>query len=288
MPRIRVVTDSSCDIPDALLKQFDITVAPLSVKWGKDVYLDKGGPITSQQLQRLADDTQPRPEAIAPSVEEFTRTYRSMRDTCDGVVSIHISSKLSETFSSATTARETFGPVGHGGPFPIAVVDSCSMSMGLGWLALVVARAAKAGLELAKLANMATRQRDQTHLAFITEHVEALLANGSLPAPRTQWSAISALKPLIHIDEGHLAVYERTRTRIKARDALYNFVEDFPKIGEIAVFHTGAENDLDHLLTRIGAIYPRERVIVLQPSLTVASWFGPEALAVAVLEGEED
>ncbi len=285
MPRIRVVTDSTCDIPDALLKQFDITVVPLSVRWGEDTYLDKGSPVAPDQLQRLASE--PPPESIAPSVEEFSHVYRSMRDTCDGVISIHVSSKLSETFSNAATAREAFGPVGHGGQFPIAVVDSCSMSMGLGWLTLVMARAARAGIELAKLANMATRQREQTHLAFITDQVEPLLASGKLPAPKAQWNALSALKPLIHIDEGQLAIYERTRTRVKARDALYNFVEDFPKIGELAVLHVGAENDLDHLLTRIGAIYPRERTVILQPSLTVASWLGPGALGVAAFEGEE-
>src|SRR5437867_10126197 len=110
MPRIRVVTDSTCDIPDALLKQFDISVVPLSVRWGKDVYLDRGDPIAPQQLQRLMDDTQSQPESIAPSVDEFNRVYRSMRDTCDGVISIHVSSKLSETFSNAATAREAIGP----------------------------------------------------------------------------------------------------------------------------------------------------------------------------------
>ena len=65
------------------------------------------------------------------------------------------------------------------------------------------------------------------------------------------------------------------------------FVEDFPKIGEMAVLHTGAQNDLEHLLTRVGAIYPRERVAVLQPGPTVTCWLGREALAVAVFEGEE-
>src|SRR5881296_2371577 len=64
------------------------------------------------------------------------------------------------------------------------------------------------------------------------------------------------------------------RVRAKARDALYNFVEDFPKIGEMAVLHTGAQNDLEHLLTRVGAIYPRERVAVLQPGPTVTCWLG--------------
>ena len=287
MPRIRVVTDSACDIPDTLLKQFDITVVPFSVRWGEDVQVDRGGALTQHQLERIIDRAQPRPEVFSPSVDEFNRVYRSMRDTCDGVISIQTSSKLSDTFANAATAREAYGLVGHGGPFPISVVDSWSLSMGLGWLVLMVARAAQAGVELAKLTSMVTRLRGQTHVAFITDNSEMLPGITRVSGPRSQFNGISSLKPLFHIDEGHIAVYERTRTRVKARDSLYNFVEDFPRIGEMAVFHVDAANDLDHLLTRIGAIYPRERIVVFQPGLATSCWFGPNALGVAVFEGED-
>jgi DegV family protein with EDD domain len=281
MPRIRVVTDSTCDIPDALLRQFDITVVPFMVRWGQEEYVDRAGITTSQLLQRLEEQGGPLPEAVPPSIDEFSRVYRSMRETCDGVISLHVSAKLSETLANAGVAREAFGPVGHGGPFPIAVVDSMSMSMGLGWMVLAVARAAMAGLDLVKLVNLAGRLRGQTHLAFITEEMSGL--SRIMP----NFSSIASLRPLFHLEEGQIAVYERTRTRAKARDALYNFVEDFPKIGEMAVLHTGAQNDLEHLLTRVGAIYPRERVAVLQPGPAVTCWLGREALAVAVFEGEE-
>jgi DegV family protein with EDD domain len=287
MPHIRVVTDSTCDIPDALLRQFDIIVVPLSIQLDAGTYLDRVNLSTNQLLQRMGDGSGAPPKVLAPSVDEFSRVYRSMRDTCDGVISLHVSSKLSETLANAAIAREAFGPVGHGGPFPIAVVDSHSMSMGLGWMVLAMARAAGAGLELAKLAGMAVRLRGQTHVAFITEHIEGLPRSSSLSHTQSQWSSLSSLRPLFHLDEGQLAVYERTRTRPKARDALYNFVEDFPKIGEMAVIHTGSQNDLEHLLTRVGAVYPRERVVVVQPGAAVASWLGPEALGVAVFEGEE-
>jgi DegV family protein with EDD domain len=203
---------------------------------------------------------------------------------------------LSETIANASTAREAFGPVGHGGPFPVAVVDSQSISMGLGWLTVAVARAAAAGLDLAKLVSIATRLRGSTHVAFITDQMEGLMPGGKMPSQKPSWAApgsishggsLASLKPLFHIDEGQVSVYERTRTRAKARDALYNFVEDFSNIGEVAVLHVGALNDLDHLLTRIGAIYPRERVVLIEPSLSVAAWLGPDALGVSVFEGEE-
>lgn len=285
MPHIKVVTDSSCDIPDSLLKQFDITVVPLSIAWGDEVYPDKGGASTTPLTQRLAKGQ--APDVLPPDIDDFSRVYRSLRDSCDGIISIHVSGKLSDTLSNAGIAREAFSPVGHGGPFPIAVVDSLSLGMGLGWLVLSIARAASSGLELSKLVSLTTRLRGQTHVAFITDQLGGLLKSGAASTLKSQAGTLGSLKPLFHVDEGQLAIYERTRTRAKARDSLYNFVEDFPKIGEIAIFHVDAQNDLEHLMTRVGAIYPRDRVLILQPGAAVTAWLGPEALGVAVFEGEE-
>jgi fatty acid kinase fatty acid binding subunit len=285
MPHIKVVTDSSCDIPDSLLRQFDITVVPLSIAWGDEVYPDKGGVGTTPLLQRLAKGQ--APDVLPPDIDDFSRVYRSLRDSCDGIISIHVSGKLSETLSNAGIAREAFSPVGHGGPFPIAVVDSLSLGMGLGWLVLSIARAASSGLELSKLVSLTTRLRGQTHVAFITDQLGGLLKSGAASSLKSQAGTLGSLKPLFHVDEGQISIYERTRTRAKARDSLYNFVEDFPKIGEIAIFHVDAQNDLEHLMTRVGAIYPRDRVLIMQPGAAVTAWLGPEALGVAVFEGEE-
>src|SRR3954468_10747386 len=199
MPRIRVVTDSTCDIPESLLKQFDITVVPLKLQWGTDSYLDKVNLDTTEFIKRL-EETGTLPTLLSPTVDDFTRAYRSLRDTCDGVVSIHLSGKLSDTVTNAATGREAFGPVGHGGPFPIAVVDSQSVSMGLGWMVLAVARAAQAGLELSKLANMAVRLRGQTHVAFITDRLDVLMQSGIVPNLASQSSALASMKPLFHLE----------------------------------------------------------------------------------------
>ncbi|MBF6614168.1 MAG: DegV family EDD domain-containing protein, partial [Chloroflexi bacterium] len=219
MPRIRVVTDSTCDIPDALLRQFDVTVAPLSVQVGLDMYQDKGDLSSEQFLKRKASSSI-SPQIHAPSIEELSRLYRSMRESCDGVISIHVSSKLSNTFANASIAREAFGPIGQGGPFPVVVIDSLSISMGLGWLALAVARAALSGVDLPRLAALATRLSGLTHVAFFTDQLDGLFRNSSATRLSSQWESLAAQKPLFHLDEGQLAVYERTRTRAKARDAL--------------------------------------------------------------------
>lgn len=285
MTHIRVVTDSACDIPDSLLRQLDITVVPLHIRLGNRLYLDRISITAEDALAYMRSND--RLDAEAPSVEEFSRTYRSMRDTCDGVISIHLSSKLSETYANAFIAREGFSPIGQGGPFPVAVVDSMSMTMGLGWIVLTVARAAASGLDLPKLVSLATRLSGLSHVAFFTEQTDILLRSGRAGRLAMQTDSLALMRPLFHLDEGNIAIYERTRTRPKARDSLYNFVEDFPKIGELAVIHTSTQNEVEHLMTRIGAIYPRDRVLVTQPSAALAAWLGPDSLGVAVLEGEE-
>ncbi len=290
MPRIRVVTDSACDIPEGLQRQHDITVVPMLVRWGAESYLDKLSITTDDLIAHQHDDwSQARmPEVESPSVEDFSRTYRLLRETCDGVISIHISSKMSDTIANAGIAREAFGPIGQGGPFPVAVVDSLSFSMGLGWIVVEVAKAAERGLDLPKLVALATRLTGLSHVAFFTEQTEILLASGHASRLTSQAESLASMRPLFHVDEGRISVYEKTRTRPKARDSLYNFVEDFPSIGELAVLHTNVtQNDVEHLLTRIGAIYPRDRIPIIQICPALASWLGPDVLGVAVLEGEE-
>ena len=280
MPRIRVVTDSACDIPENLVRQLDIAVVPLRLVWGSETYLDRSGISMEETLARVRAGLVP--EVESPPVEEFSRTYRGLRESADGVISLHHSSRLSDTYTGAALAREAFGP------FPVAVVDTQSVSMGLGWVALAVAKAAEGGMDLPRLVGLAGRLSGQSHFAFFTEHTEILLNSGRVGRLAAQADLLGSLRPLFHLDEGSVAVYERTRTRAKARDALYNFVEDFPKIGELCVVHTNiTQNDVEHLLTRIGAIYPRERVMIVRAGPALASWLGPDAMGVAVLEGEE-
>jgi DegV family protein with EDD domain len=290
MPRIRIVTDSTCDIPESLLRQFDIAVVPLTVRPspGGVISASRSEYVTPDELvARMQRGVLGQLEVAAPEIEDLISFYRQVRDTCDGVLSIHCSSKLSDTVSNAMVARESFGPMGPGGAFPIAVVDSLSMSMGLGWLALALAREALKGDDLSRLASKASRLIERSHVAFYSDRPEVLHRVGRVPRLQSGWEGLASTTPLYHIDEGHVVVYERTRTRPKARDALYNFVEDFPKIGDIAVIHTGAANDVELLLTRVGAIYPRERVLVIQASPPIAAWLGPEAVGVAVIEAED-
>jgi DegV family protein with EDD domain len=259
----------------------------MQLSWGAETYLDRLGISTEDALNRMRSSGV-CPTVDAPDVDDFSRTYRLLRESCDGVISIHLSSKLSDAVINAGIAREGFGPIGQGGPFPVAVVDSLSVSMGLGWIVLEVAKAAERGLDLQHLVGLANRLTELSHIAFFTEQTEILLKSGRAGRLASQADTLTTLRPLFHLDEGNVAVYDKTRTRPKARDSLYNFVEDFTAIGELAIVHSNiTQNDVEHLLTRVGAIYPRERVPIIQISAALAAWLGPDMLGVAVLEGED-
>jgi DegV family protein with EDD domain len=288
MPTIRVVTDSTCDLPESLLNQYGIEVVRHTVRAADgEAYPDGVGMATGHLLERMRANPGAWPTVEPPQIDDLVALYRSLRDSCDGILSVHMSSKVSESYRNAMAAREVFGPVGQGGPFPIAVVDSLQTSMALGWMVLALARAAATGEDLSKLAARATRLSERCHLAFFAERFDGLQRAGRGIRSGSGGDNISHMRPLFHLDEGQIVVYERTRTRAKARDALYNFVEDFPKIGEIAVIHTGALFDLEHLMTRVGAIYPRERVFIIQAGPATSAWMGPDALGVGVIEAED-
>ena len=287
LPRIRVVTDSTCDIPESLVRRYEITVVPMQLSWGAETYLDRLGISTEDALNRMRSSGV-CPTVDAPDVDDFSRTYRLLRESCDGVISIHLSEQAERRRNQRRDSSRGVRADRAGRAVPGAVVDSLSVSMGLGWICAEVAKAAERGLDLQHLVGLANRLTEMSHIAFFTEQTEILLKSGQAGRLASQAEALTTLRPLFHLDEGNVAVYDKTRTRPKARNSLYNFVEDFTAIGELAIVHSNiTQNDVEHLLTRVGAIYPRERVPIIQISAALAAWLGPDVLGVAVLEGEE-
>ncbi|MDQ2805642.1 MAG: DegV family protein [Chloroflexota bacterium] len=281
MPTIRVVTDSTCDLPAALIQQYGITVIPVSVQVGADHYLDRVTITTDSLLRRLAAGepvaTQP------PSVAVFEQVYSRLQADrpCDGILSIHVAGSLSATGQAALTARDGFS----GRTLPMAVIDSQSASLGLGLIVLAAARCAAAGGSWTAVQHEAQRMRGQAHIAFYVDTVEPLLGSGRLGKAVAPADALLNSKPLLRLDEGRVVLLERTRTRHKALDLLAAFVEDFPTIADLALLYGTYTPDLDSLLTRLSAVYPRERILLVQYSPANAVYLGPTAVGIAVSEG---
>jgi DegV family protein with EDD domain len=149
---VRIVTDSTCDLPPELVARYGITVVPLFVRFGQDIFRD-GVDLSADEFYTRLTTSKSLPTTSAPSPGIFAETYQRLIGANDQVLSIHISGKMSGTCNSALNARDQFGSSGA-----IEVVDCLSVSMGLGLLALEAARAGAAGMSLSDVAGLVRKR----------------------------------------------------------------------------------------------------------------------------------
>jgi len=285
MPGVRIVTDSTCDLPPELVREYGITVVPLQVHIGGETYLDRVDLSVEEFHRRLSNwpNHLPLPSTSRPREEVFEELYKQILKEGESVISIHHSSKLGNTYAAALAAKNNIlAPASQ-----IVVIDSLSASFGLGIIALESAKRARKGAHHVELVRLVNRMIYQTHVIFFTDTMQYLAASGRMgkaqaalgPTPPTNF------RPLLRLEDGYIVPFERTRTRTKAIEGLCEFIEDFPHIEEMAIMHSNSSNDVETLLTRIAPIFPREKVFVGLFSPVLAAHLGPGSMGVTVYEG---
>ena len=280
MPGVKIVTDSTADVPPELLHELDIEVVPMYINFGDETYRD-GTDIDNEQFYRMLAESPSPPTTSAPPTIVFEQTYRRLVRSYDAIISIHISGHLSTTFKAAAQAREKLPP----SLARIEVVDTHSASIGVGMTVIAAARMAQAGMPADEILREVQHRVQHTHMIFFVDTIEYLDRSGRMSLPPGMVASLARIKPLLLIDQGHIVLYERTRTRAKAIDGLFTFVEDFPHAAEIAVVYSTSTEDVEKVLDRIGVLFPREQVLIGQYGPSVGVHLGPGAMGVAVYEG---
>ncbi len=280
MPGVKIVTDSTADIPPALLRELEIEVVPLYVNFGGETFRS-GVDLSNEQFYKLLSEGQGPPTTSAPPTTVFEQTYRRLAQQYEAIISVHISSHLSTAHKAAAQARERL-PVSLA---RIEVIDSHSASMGLGLTVIAAARMAKEGVPVDEIVRHVHYRVQHTHSVFFVDTVEYLDRSGRVSMATNFASSMSRIKPLLLIDEGHIVPYERTRTRAKAIDGLFTFVEDFPNVREIAVMYSTSPEDVEKLLDKLMLIFPREQVLITEYGPALGAHLGPGAMGVAAYEG---
>jgi DegV family protein with EDD domain len=278
MSKVRVVTDSTADIPEELRQAAGIEVVPLSILFGNEAYRDKVEISNAQFLQRLQAAGRNLPTTAAPSPGMFEETYlRLADDGVESIASVHISEKLSGTAAAARVAAESVAD-----RVKVEVIDTRSISLGLGFLALAAARTAEGGGDLETVANAVRRMSPNIQIIFFADTLEYLQKGGRIGRAAAIAGSILSLKPLMRLDEGVVVPHERTRTRSKAIDGLVKFAKDFPHIRQMGVLQVG-EADITTLIDRLNAAipsFPRDRIVRTEISPVIAVHLGPGALGV--------
>ena len=271
---VKIVTDSSCDLPAELVQELGITIVPLYVRFGEEVYREQVDIGLDEFYQRLEHGTI-HPVTIQPSPQDFATAYQKLSPEADGIVSIHISSKLSGTCNSALQGKEMIEK-----GCPIAVIDSQSVTMGLGLIDIVAATMAKAGESLSSVVKEVEQTIPNIHLLGLLDTLKYLALGGRIGKAKALLGSVLNVKPMITLKEGEVVPAGQVRSRSKGVERLFSFAESATDIEDLAIAYNTTPEEAQALAERLGSIYTKEAIRVFRLGTTLGVHMGPGGLVV--------
>ena len=274
----KIVTDSSADLPEEVTKELGITVVPLYVRFGEEVYRDRVDISEDEFYQRLQHDPI-HPSTIQPSPQDFANAYQKLAPEADGIVSIHISAKLSGTCNSALQGKETIAE-----KCPIEVIDSQTLTMGLGLIVMAAARAAKAGGGMSAVVDEVKQMIPRIHLLFTLDTLKYLALGGRIGKAKALLGAVLNVKPILAIKEGEVVPAGQVRSRSKGIDRLFDFVQSASSIQDLAIIYNTTPDEAQTLAEHIAPLFAKEQIMIARLGPMLGVHAGPGALAIAFRE----
>ncbi len=276
---VKIVTDSTADLPTEVAQEFGITVVPLHIHFGHEVYED-GVNISKDEFYRRLTSEPELPKTSAPSAGAFTEAYDGLAGETNEILSLHISHKLSATYNSATMGKD-----GVTADCRISVIDSLSTSMGLGLLVIRAARLARDGATLDEVTADAESALLRTQFFGVVDTLEYLHKGGRIGKAGSFLGSILNVKPIIGLRDGLVHPVERARGFQKALDRICEIASGYREISSLAVAHTTREEDMRSMASRMSQFFPGDSILRARVGATIGTYLGPGALCVGLIEG---
>lgn len=275
-PSVAIVTDSTCDLSVDLVERNNITVVPLNVHFGDEVYRDQVDISTDDFMKKMAESAK-LPTTSQPSVGAFEAAFREAARESGEVVCPVISSRLSGTFQSAQIAAQNVSD-----DIKVEIVDSFSGSWGLGFQVLRAVELANSGLDASTIAQTLRNETNRYFVVFFVETLEHLRRGGRITKAAQLVGSALKLRPLLRVDEGKVVPFERTRTRSKATQALVDFAREVDVAEELAVIYNTTPDDAARLAETVAPITPGNDVYMTQMGPVLGTHLGPDVLGIVV------
>ena len=282
MPRVRIVTDSGADLEPAVAAQLGISVVPLIVLFGQQSYLD--GELSLDDFWRLVERGDETPATSQPSVGAFEEVFARLVDAGHEVLCLTITGHHSGTYSCATTAARRFGSW-------VRVMDSCSLSLGQGFQALVAARAALQGLAMRQIVRLVDRLRESSRLYLVLDTIEHIRRGGRVDALMPLLSRVTRslrVKAVLELVEGRLSLHGLARSYRRALNRIEQSVVSLAPLSRLAVVHVRAPDLAQGVAERLAGMlrWSIDQVLVKETGPLLSAHAGPRAVGVvAVREG---
>ncbi len=275
--KLGIVTDSTSDLPKYLIEQYELEVIPsILILDGKE-YADGVG-ISREDFYKRLPSFQTQPTTAAPSIGDFSTCYESLLTRgCDHILSIHAAGQLTTIINSARQAAHDF-------PNKITIVDSGSLSLGLGFQVLAAAESAELGLQAALDAIESTRKRLRVFAALDT--MDNLKRSGRVPGVVAQLGGLLSIKPVVEIRDGNVKPIGATRTTKQSDERMLNLLLEVGEMERLAILHTNApvraKELLNGVMDRQHTLVPRD-ILFVNITTVLGAHLGANGLGFAAV-----
>ncbi|NLF51448.1 MAG: DegV family protein [Leptolinea sp.] len=278
---IRIVTDSTCDLPPGIIEKYGIHVVPLYINTGREGYLD-GIDITREEFYTRLPDFPEHPTTAVPSIERFRAAYNTLADEgATEVVSIHISEALSGVMDVARVAARTTTSV------KVTVIDSQQLSLATGFLVQTAAEMAAEGRTVSEIQVVLQSQIQRSHVFAALDTLEFLKRSGRMNKYVANFASILQIKPILTMYNGKPGT-ERVRTRDRAFRRLIEMLVSVGKLEKVAIVHTHASFErIAELRKMAGSLLPEGEILIEDITPVIGAHIGPGVVGFAVVTALE-
>jgi len=273
---IKIITDSTSDISSELAESLGITVVPVYVRFGDKVYRD-GIDLTNEQFYRMLESSPVHPATSQPAPEDFAKVFGQYANKADGIISIHISSRISGTYNSALLAKNKIN-----GNLPIEVIDSKFNSGGLALIVMEAARMAKAGLGMNEITEKIKETIEHVKMFGMFDTVKYLTFSGRVKRMVLSAASILNIRLLLTFNNGDIARAGMARTFDKGMGKIVHFVKNNSGIKELLIVHSEVPDKANQLKEQISEFVDSGKVMILKLGAGLGVHGGPGVLLVAI------
>ena len=278
MSKIALVTDSTCDLPESVVKDKNITVIPLNVHFGEETFLD-GIDLQSNEFFEKLSTSEIHPQTSQPSVGRFVETYNDLLKKHDSILSLHISSKLSATYNSALQAQKEIGNE------KIKVIDSMNGTLGLGAIVHHIADLNQKGESFENLVKEAEKIIPNAIFMGLVPTLEYLAKGGRIGKARAFMGSLLKIKPILSAVDGEIQSVGKARTLIKGMDFIVDEMKN-RKISKLFIVHANHEERANLLKEKTKDLIDPKDVIIAEFGPVVGTHLGPGSFGVGFISSE--
>ncbi len=273
---MKIVTDSTSDIPKELVEEYGIEVVPLTVRLGDKTFRDSVD-MTAVEFYQMLGETDDFPTTSQPSVEEFLSTYRKLGND-EKIISIHISMELSATAQSASVALQQLPD------WDVTIIDSRFVSVGAGLMVLEAAKAARDGADPEEVIALVEGLKSRIKLYFSVESLDFLQRGGRIGKAQAFLGTMLKIKPLLAVEDGKIVPVEKIRGSSKLLRRITELVKSDAEEGKIvkAAFVCGeSDEQITKLSQQFSDSVQLEEVCRANIGPVITSHAGPTTFGVA-------